>query len=123
MVCGSADIRYPAGKLEDTEFTEINSLVDVDKGKMINVNQAVLSKQNKKKGIYLTKVSIFGENQQLIGTAKTNVQGNWKLDIPPGKYKITYTKPATPQHSEINISQEIEISDNKKIIQLPDMIC
>ena len=71
------------------------------------------------KDLFMAKVSVMNEDQQLILETKTNASGKWQAHLIPGTYIVHILKTDTATKQKIEGKQKITVGQTNGVFNLP----
>ena len=97
-----------------------NPVIDNSGANKIPIVQRVVDKSGK--SLFLAQVDIFDLNSKLVAKVKTNTNGKYQAQLPPGKYKVEISKFEPMTKTKLEAAQSITIDPNVSIVELPVLI-
>lgn len=124
----TSDTQKPQPKVQKIEEPkEVIDFKDVEPEKKVTSNkgnvpvqQRVLNANNK--AVFLASVEIYDKSLNMLNKVRTNGVGKWQASLAPGDYTVKILKQDAATMKNIEFSQKITVSGDKKPITLDDVV-
>lgn len=97
--------------------TKKQNIINHPEDRKIPVVQRITDKTGK--DLFMAKISVMDENQQLVLETKTNASGKWQAHLKPGTYIVHIVKTDTATKQKIEAKQTITVNPVNGTMQLP----